>query len=364
MSPSSPWWRPDRHADRRPFLMARMRIQRAIRQALCADNFIEVETDCLQPSPGNETHLHAFATEWIGPDLARHALYLPTSPELAMKKLIAAGEPRIFQFAPSFRNRERGPLHAPQFTMLEWYRAGLEGFPQAGADEEPEKTGDEADFEVMIGDALSLITTAAEAAGTQTLRYRDREAAVDRVRLMRVDVALASILSLDIETVQAAIRRGNDAAMRDISRAAGLRVGADDTWSSLFSKLVTVLEPNLCNGEIVVLTHYPVSQSAFACADPLHPRLALRFEVYACGVELANGCCELVSGREQRVRLDAQMAERRTVYGEAYPIDDDFIAAVGSMPNAAGCAIGFDRLVMLATGASHIDHVRWTPQPA
>ncbi len=361
MSTPSPWWRPDRHADRRPFLLARGAIKSAIRQHFLADNFVEVDTDCLQVSPGNETHLHAFSTELIAPDLSRRPLHLQTSPELAMKKVLAAGEPRIFQFAPSFRNRERGALHAPEFTMLEWYRAGFEGFPELGQNEELETLRDEADFDVLIGDAISVIETAAESVGTKTLRYRGREANVEAVRVIRVDVALASYLSLHIETVLAAIRRGDEAAMQDIARAAGLRVGADDTWSSLFSKLITLLEPHLGNGELVVLTHYPTSQSAFACPELRHPKLALRFEVYACGVELANGCCELGFAAQQRERLQLQMDERQRLYGETYPIDEDFIAAVGTLPNAAGCAIGFDRLVMLATGATHIDQVRWTP---
>ena len=124
MTAPSPWWTPRKHQDRRPLLLARGRIKTAIRQWFLEQGFIEVETSCLQISPGNETHLHAFKTEAIDTDLARRDLYLHTSPEFAMKKLLAAGEPQIFTFAPVFRNRERGPLHSPEFTMLEWYRTG------------------------------------------------------------------------------------------------------------------------------------------------------------------------------------------------------------------------------------------------
>ena len=149
-SQRSPWWRPDRHADRRPFLLARGRIQAAIRRWFEAQGFIEVETAALQVSPGNETHLHAFATELIAPDGARRPLYLHTSPEFACKKLLAAGEEKIFTFAPVFRNRERGALHHPAFTMLEWYRAN-----------EP--------YERLMEDCAALLRLAAEAAGTTTL---------------------------------------------------------------------------------------------------------------------------------------------------------------------------------------------------
>ncbi len=123
MSQLSPWWSPERHADRRPVLVGRSRIQAAIRNWFLSEGFTEVEPGLLQVSPGNETHLHAFRTEWIGTDLSRHDVYLNTSPEFVMKKLLAAGETKIFAFAPVFRNRERGELHSPEFTMLEWYRA-------------------------------------------------------------------------------------------------------------------------------------------------------------------------------------------------------------------------------------------------
>src|SRR6202790_2297361 len=124
-SPSaSPWWMPDVHADRQPFLRARRRVVAALRHYLEAREFAEVETAILQVSPGNEAHLHAFATELVAPDGVSARLYLHTSPEFACKKLLAAGERRIFEFARVFRNRERGALHHPEFTMLEWYRAG------------------------------------------------------------------------------------------------------------------------------------------------------------------------------------------------------------------------------------------------
>src|ERR1700716_2205161 len=124
MPAATPWWAPHVHADRRPFLLGRARITAALRAFFAARDFVEVETAILQVSPGNEAHLHAFATELVAPDAQGVPRYLRTSPEFACKKLLAAGEPRIFEFARSFRNREQGALHHPEFTLLEWYRAG------------------------------------------------------------------------------------------------------------------------------------------------------------------------------------------------------------------------------------------------
>src|SRR5204863_1891540 len=153
----SPWWHPQNHADRRPFLLARGRIRLALCHWFEANGFVEVETSALQVSPGNETHLSAFATELIDPDGASRRLYLHTSPEFACKKLLAAGEEKIFTFAQAYRNRERSALHHPAFTMLEWYRA-----------REP--------YERLMQDCADLLRIAAEAAGTATLRFGSRVA--------------------------------------------------------------------------------------------------------------------------------------------------------------------------------------------
>ncbi len=155
MPENPPFWRPGVHAARRPYLLARGAIAAAVRAWFARQGFIEVETAALQVSPGNETHLHAFATELIGPGNERRGLYLRTSPEFACKKLLAAGESRIFDFARVFRNRERGALHHPEFTMLEWYRAG-------------------APYEVLMDDCVALMRTAAEAAGATHFTYRGR----------------------------------------------------------------------------------------------------------------------------------------------------------------------------------------------
>jgi len=157
-----------------------------------------------------------------------------------------------------------------------------------------------------------------------------------------------------------------DALAREANRI-GVRVAPDDTWSDLFSRiLVERIEPALGtepDAAPVIVDAYPTHEAALARPSPADPRVAERFELYACGVELANAFGELVDPVEQRRRLAAEMDEKARIYGERYPIDEDFLAALAHMPPASGCALGFDRLVMLATGATHIDQVLWTPAP-
>lgn len=341
---SSPWWTPDRHADRRPFLLARNRITSAIRAWFEARDFVQVETPALQVSPGNEAHLHAFATEAIGLGGHRAPLYLRTSPEFAAKKLLAAGEPRTFELARVWRNRERGPLHHPEFTLLEWYRVGET-------------------YEILMVDCAGLLAVAAEAAGTNRLSFRgqtiDPLAAPERVTLAEAFDRFAKIDLLG--TVQTDGSTDRD-ALAAAATAQGIRTALDDTWADVFSRvLVEKIEPHLGRDRATILCEYPVSEAALARPKAADPRVAERFEFYACGVELANCFGELTDPAEQRRRFEAEMAEKQRVYGERYPIDEDFLAALATMPEASGGALGLDRLVMLATGASRIEQVLWAP---
>jgi len=340
--PSS-WWNPDRHRDRQPLLRARGRIREALRQWLLAQDFIEVETAALQRSPGNETHLHAFRTTLVTPAGEPHSLYLRTSPEFACKKLLAAGEPRIFEFARVWRNRERGPLHHPEFTMLEWYRAGES-------------------HEVLMADCAALLARAAAAAGTAEWCYRGQrcDPLAPPLRIT-VAEAFARFAGIDLMATLAE-GTGDRLGLAAQAQAAGIAVAADDDWSDIFSKvLVEKVEPQLGLGAPAILCDYPLPLTALARPRAEDPRVAERFELYACGVELANGFGELTDPGEQRRRFSAEMAEKERRYGERYPLDEDFLAALALMPPSSGIALGFDRLVMLATGAPRIDHVMWTP---
>jgi len=339
---ASPYWARHVHAHRRPALLARGRIVTALRAWFAARDFIEVETGALQVSPGNETHLHAFATTLAAPDGTSSRLYLRTSPEFACKKLLAAGERRIVEFAKVFRNRERGALHHPEFTLIEWYRAG-----------EP--------YGTLMADCAAILAVAAEAAGTKQLSFRGRSAdSFAEPERLTVAEAFARFVGIDLLATLPGGEADREALAR-AAQAAGIRIGDDDHWGDIFSRvLVEKIEGNLGVGRATVLDQYPAVQAALA-RPASDRRVAERFELYACGVELANGFGELTDAAEQRRRLEREMAEKERLYGERYPIDEDFLAALAAMPQACGIALGLDRLVMLATGAARIEQVLWNP---
>ncbi len=342
MSKPSFWWEPAAHAEKRRFLTARAALAKAARGFFDVCGFIEADTAILQISPGNETHISAFATEMIAPGGEKSRLYLHSSPEFALKKLLAAGEDKIFSLGHVFRNRERGPLHHPEFTMLEWYRTN-------------------APYTALFADCGELLAAAANAAQTDTFRFRDATAdAFAEPEILTVAEAFQRYARVDL--LQTYNSSGCDRkALADKTTALGLRVTDDDTWSDLFSKILSAkIEPNLGHGRATLLVDYPAPEAALARLKQ-DTRFAERFELYVCGVELANGFGELTDANEQRARFIGDMIERERIYGDAYPIDEDFLAAIAAMPPASGIALGFDRLVMLATGAGHIEDVLWTP---
>jgi len=282
---SSPWWAPHVYADRRPFLLARNRISAAFRAWFGANNFMEVETAILQASPGNEAHLHAFATE------------------------------------------------------LEWYRA-----------DEP--------YGALIDDCAALLAAAAEAAGAKSVSFRGRAADPFAVP-ERLTVAEAFRRHAGIDLLATIDDRE---ALAAAAKGQGIRVAGDDTWADVFSRVLTErIEPNLGIGRATILDEYPVSEAALARPTAHDRQAAERFELFVCGVETANAFGELTDPAEQRRRFESEMAEKERVHGEHYPLDEDFLAALGQMPPASGIALGFDRLVMLATGAQRIEQVLWTP---
>lgn len=338
------WWRADVHADRRPRLLLRNRIVAAMRAWFADRDFVEIDPAALQVSPGNETHLHAFSTDEIGIAGERRPLHLHTSPEFALKKLLAAGEVRLFALAHVFRNRERGPLHHPEFTMLEWYRA-----------DEP--------YGAAMDDTVALVRLAAQSAGRRLATFRGRRCDLTATpeRLAVAD-AFQALAGIDLVATLADDGEGQPDALRSACAAAGIRTAADDTWSDMFSRvLVERIEPRLGEGRPTLLDRYPIPEAALARPTPDDARLAERFELYVCGVELANGFGELTDPIEQRRRFEADMDEKARLYGERYPVDEAFIAALARMPEASGVALGLDRLVMLAAGAERVADVIWTP---
>jgi lysyl-tRNA synthetase class 2 len=338
----SPWWTPARYADIRPFLMARSAVTRAIRAWFDEQGFAEVETGILQVSPGNEIHLHAPRTELRHADGSRAPQYLRTSPEFACKKLLAAGEAKIFEFARVFRDRERGDLHLPEFTMLEWYRANTS-------------------YDAVMADCVVVIAHAAQATSIGQFSFRGKAAdPFAEPELLSVAAAFERYAGIDL--LGTVVDGKGDRARLAAAAGQRVRISDDDTWSDIFSKvLVEYVEPKLGQGRLTILFEYPVPEAALARAKSSDPRVAERFEIYACGVELANGFGELTDAREQRLRFTEAMDEKQRRYGERYPLDEEFLAAVAAMPEASGVALGFDRLVMLASGAIRIDQVVWTP---
>src|SRR6202047_3415293 len=212
----SPWWSPARHADIRPFLVARSAIARAIRAWFDAQGFVEVETGILQVSPGNEIHLHAPRTELVGADGTRATRYLRTSPEFAAKKLLAAGEARIFELARVFRDRERGDLHLPEFTMLEWYRAN-------------------SGYDAIMADSMVVIAHAAQATGIGQFSFRGKAAdPFAEPELLTVAAAFERCAGIDLLST---VRDGEGDRDRLAAAAMGrVRISDDDTWSDIFSK--------------------------------------------------------------------------------------------------------------------------------
>ncbi|HEY1736799.1 MAG TPA: EF-P lysine aminoacylase EpmA [Methylovirgula sp.] len=342
MSKSSFWWRPEAHAERRRILQERARLMQAARRFFDGRGFIEVDPAILQVSPGNEAHIAGFATQLVAPDATKSRLYLHASPEFAAKKLLAAGEERLYCLGHVFRNGERGRLHHPEFTMLEWYRAN-------------------APVETLFEDCAALLAAVADAVDAPRFSYRGHEADPHaEPEILTVGEAFARYAAVDLLATYDASSTDRDRLARDAQRL-GIRMTQDDRWSDLFSKILSEkIEPRLGQGRPTLLVDYPAPEAALAKLKD-DGRFAERFELYVCGVELANGFGELTDAVDQKRRFENEMAERQEVYGEAYPIDPEFLDALKIMPEASGIALGFDRLVMLATDANHIEQVIWTP---
>lgn len=326
-------WRPDRLSRRLPHLQTRARLQAAMRQWFSGEGFLEVETPILQAAPGAEVHLTGFATEWELPDGESRERWLHSSPEFAMKKLLAGGLPRIFQFARVFRNAEGSALHHPEFTMLEWYREGV-------------------GYESIMEDCAALLA----ALGVDQLRW-DGHVCDPRAEPERLTVADAFVRHAGVDLF------ATMGSAEALSGASGVAMHAGDTWEDVFFRIMfEKIERRLGMGRPTILCEYPISMAALARAKPGDPRVAERFELYVCGVELANAFGELTDPRIQRERLEADMDLKDRLYGVRWPVDEDFLAALDhGLPDCSGIALGFDRLVMLASGAARIEDVLWLP---
>lgn len=338
-----PTWHPESLAARLPFLRRRQALTAATRAHFQALGYTEVETPCLVPVPGMEVHLQAFRSEYV-PHLGagqRRTLWLRTSPELALKRLLVAGAGPVFELARVWRNGEASPRHAPEFTMLEWYRPGL---PMAGMMDETE-----AYVRAMCPGLVAHEGTTCDLA----LPFE---------RLTMAEAFHRWCNGLDILGTE-----GDATRLHAEARRCGFQPRAEEGWEDLFFRLLLEhVEPRLGRGRATFLTHWPAPQAALARRDPTDPRAALRFELFAAGLELANAFDELTDAAEQRARFIHDVAERHRLYGaEGWAVDEDFLAALEhGMPAGSGIALGFDRLAMLASGARCIGDVQWLPHVA
>ncbi|MDX2102788.1 MAG: EF-P lysine aminoacylase EpmA [Alphaproteobacteria bacterium] len=336
-----PVWDPGDFARRRPFLIQRGAMIKAMRRVFADRGFVEVETPALQVSPGLEPHLHAFSCLRVWPEGRQAERHLHTSPEFAMKKLLAAGEPRIFQFARVFRNGEASDTHSPEFTMLEWYRAH-------GTTED------------LMADCHALLQAAVEATGATALSWQGQSADPSAMARLSVAEAVQRYAGMALPLPAGTPGLEDWRALAAAAQTIGIEAAADDRWEDVFFRIfLNRVEAQLGHPHPTVLTGYPISMAALARPDPSDARLADRFELYVAGLELANAFGELTDVAEQRRRFEADRALAQELYGRAYPIDEDFLQALAHMPPAAGIALGVDRLAMLATGATSIRDVLW-----
>ena len=337
-----PAWHPDSLAARLPALRRRARLTAEVRGFLGGRGYAEVETPSLVPVPGMEVHLHGFRTRYAPHLGAGEAgeLWLRTSPELALKRLLVAGAGPVFELARVWHNGEVSARHAPEFTMLEWYAPGLP-------------------LEGMMDEAEALV----RAVLPPVVSHGGVETDL-RPPFERITVAGAFSRWCDGLDVLGSVRpdgEGDAEALRAEARRVGLSVPDGEGWEALFFRLMLDhVEPRLGRDRATFLTHWPAPQAALARRDPVEPRAALRFELFAAGLELANAFDELTDAAEQRARFGRDVAERARLYGEGWGVDEDFLRALEhGMPGGSGIALGFDRLAMLAAGAETIGQVLW-----
>lgn len=332
--------------------LARARLARALRDTLEAHGYREVETPIAVPVAGQEPHLRPFETAFV-PDLPVPAggvagarrLHLHTSPEYAMKRLLARGGfPRIYQLARVFRDGEVSPTHNPEFTLLELYAAPGDA----------EAVMEQVEWAVAAA-AAALNGTPSAPARAERGRARqaiDLSPPYERLPCREAFLRHAGFDPLPLDA----------AALALAARAAGVRVQDGTSWDDAFTQvLLELVEPALGLDRPVFLTEYPASQAALSRLKPGDPRVAERFELYAGGLELCNGFSELTDPAEQRARFLQEQAERARLGRAVFPLDERLLAALASMPPAGGVAVGVDRLLMLLTGARTIAEVLLFP---
>lgn len=292
-----------------------------IRQFFVARDVLEVDTPAISHATVTDIHLHTFKTHFVGPGYAEgKSLFLMTSPEFHMKRLLASGSGSIYQIGKSFRNEENGRYHNPEFTMLEWYRVGF-------------------DHHDLMDEIEELLQLTLNVSSSVRLTYQQ-----------------AFLSTLEVCPLEASIKE-----LKEVAVSLGLSdiAESENDRDTLLQLLFTVgVEPHIGQKSPAFVYDFPATQAALAKINMDDPRVADRFEVYFKGVELANGFHELDDPQEQLSRFVEDNQKRREIGLEMQPIDYHLIDALkAGLPACAGVALGIDRLVMLAQGKEHIEEV-------
>lgn len=343
----STWLHLREHPETLDRYLVRGRVIRSIRSFFDARGFEEVETPLLVAAPGMEPYLEVFETRLTTARGASHRAFLTTSPEYAMKKLLVAGLPRIYQMCKSFRNGEevsRG--HNPEFTILEWYRA-------------------HADYRAIMADCEELFAAIwrdlnrnAQSAEEPTLIVGGTSVSLSPPwERISVHDAFMRDAGVDLDAIT------TEEEMRACLVRKGYTVGPETTWEQGYHQIfLNEIEPKLGHPRPSILYDYPASMAALARRKVDDPRYAERFELYIAGIELGNAFSELTDAEEQLARLRAEQSERAALGKRPYEIDADFIDALRvGMPPSAGIAVGVDRVVMLFAGVDSIQETLWFP---
>jgi len=336
-------------ASSRTILETRGEVIRNIRKHFTDIDYTEVDTPVLNLAPGPEVHIRPFTTDLFTQwNESRCTMYLHASPELNMKLILSCGWPRIFQFAHVFRNGEISALNHPEFTMIEWYQA-------------------DSDYRDMMELCTGLLMKIGSQAGIDAFSFRDK-ACDPNMPPVRISVADAFLRFADGIDILGTITNPADpdpsaGPLADELTKVGISFTKSDRWEDLFFKvMVNRIEPRLGVGQPTILYDYPACLAVLSKLREEDPRVAERFEIYVCGVELANGCTELQGGEAHKKRFTHSRNLSHRLYGREFPTDEHFVEiSETALPACAGVALGLDRLVMLVTGADHVTDVMWTP---
>lgn len=317
----------------------RQALYSALRRFFISRDYLEVETPLLVPAPGMEPHINAFEARFIPEtDVGRPGtLYLHTSPEYAMKRLLAEGAGPLFQICKVFRNGEVSPTHNPEFTMLEFYRPG-------------------ADYHGIMEDLEGALAEAGRSA-------TEGEPGADPAFFTRTPYERLTVRDAVLKATGVDIRVHSDGpSLKRAAEAVGVRTGDSESFDDVFFHLfLEKVERGLGFERPTFLIEYPASMAALSRLKPGDPAVAERVELYAKGLELANGFSELTDPVEQRARLVEEQELRRRLGRSVYPLDERFLDAVGRMPPSAGIAVGLDRILMLLLGVQRISDVLLFP---